>query len=454
MSAGVSQADLSTGGSSTGGALVAYIQNATGAIQRTAQDKERERVSVYDFMSPAQIVGSQTATAVDHTSAFLAAAAACVAAGVDSHLHIPCGIYNISQAINIAFSGVVSGSGTQDTIIRLTNATQNGFTTIGSYGHIVFRDMQIATTVTKTAGAGILLNTANATDPAQLNARINNVYFNGQYEGFKALNATYWGVHACIFSGSVQNAIYSDCTSNFDAGDNSIGGGTLISGGSTGVGINLVNNCRITNTKILGHSTGIFISPSAAAGTRVDFQIGSAVSIEGQSNYGIRVSVTAAGTGVADSSIIGVQTGITANNAKHISIEGPVGGWVVANNFCVLSGTGQVGIQFVNNGSGFANSNIIANNLLTGGDSTSLGIFCDSLNTLLSDNNVVTGGTTITTNNTGVTVRGHTCSFATLPGPVANGSMVYCVDGTTANPVASGGTGCIAKRLNGVWVGN
>lgn len=44
-------------------------------------------------------------------------------------------------------------------------------------------------------------------------------------------------------------------------------------------------------------------------------------------------------------------------------------------------------------------------------------------------------------------------TFANLGTP-ANGSMVFCVDGTIANPVASGGTGCIAKRLNGVWVGN
>jgi len=43
--------------------------------------------------------------------------------------------------------------------------------------------------------------------------------------------------------------------------------------------------------------------------------------------------------------------------------------------------------------------------------------------------------------------------FANLGTP-ANGSMVYCADGTIANPVAGGGTGCIAKRLNGVWVGN
>lgn len=49
------------------------------------------------------------------------------------------------------------------------------------------------------------------------------------------------------------------------------------------------------------------------------------------------------------------------------------------------------------------------------------------------------------------TINGIT--FSNLGTP-ANGSTVYCPDGTIANPVAGSGTGCFAKRLNGVWVGN
>lgn len=43
--------------------------------------------------------------------------------------------------------------------------------------------------------------------------------------------------------------------------------------------------------------------------------------------------------------------------------------------------------------------------------------------------------------------------FANL-GAATNGSMIYCSDCTIANPCAGGGTGSIAKRLNGVWVCN
>jgi len=48
---------------------------------------------------------------------------------------------------------------------------------------------------------------------------------------------------------------------------------------------------------------------------------------------------------------------------------------------------------------------------------------------------------------------GTTCTQAQL-GAATNGSMIYCGDCTIANPCAGGGTGAIAKRLNGVWVCN
>jgi hypothetical protein len=44
-------------------------------------------------------------------------------------------------------------------------------------------------------------------------------------------------------------------------------------------------------------------------------------------------------------------------------------------------------------------------------------------------------------------------TFAFLAAP-ANGALVYCSDCTIANPCAGGGTGAMAKRLNGAWVCN
>ena len=44
-------------------------------------------------------------------------------------------------------------------------------------------------------------------------------------------------------------------------------------------------------------------------------------------------------------------------------------------------------------------------------------------------------------------------TFAMLGSP-PNGTIIYCSDCTIANPCASGGTGALAKRLNGAWVCN
>jgi hypothetical protein len=76
--------------------------------------------------------------------------------------------------------------------------------------------------------------------------------------------------------------------------------------------------------------------------------------------------------------------------------------------------------------------------------------------------NSATNATILMENNLGVTsspVMGkiidyrNNITFANIGTP-SNGSIIYVSDGTIANPVAAAGTGCIAKRLNGVWIGN
>ena len=44
---------------------------------------------------------------------------------------------------------------------------------------------------------------------------------------------------------------------------------------------------------------------------------------------------------------------------------------------------------------------------------------------------------------------------ATLAGiAAANGDLIYCTDCTIANPCAGGGSGALAKRINGAWICN
>ncbi|WP_250847200.1 glycoside hydrolase family 55 protein [Aquisphaera insulae] len=45
------------------------------------------------------------------------------------------------------------------------------------------------------------------------------------------------------------------------------------------------------------------------------------------------------------------------------------------------------------------------------------------------------------------------CPHALLPDHAADGSEVFCPDGTPASPVMPGGTGCFARRLGGAWRG-
>lgn len=68
------------------------------------------------------------------------------------------------------------------------------------------------------------------------------------------------------------------------------------------------------------------------------------------------------------------------------------------------------------------------------------------------------GVTTFTVNNTvpnfiAPSLGISATAFASIGTP-ANGTFLYCNDCTIANPCAGGGTGALAKRLNGVWVCN
>jgi hypothetical protein len=64
-------------------------------------------------------------------------------------------------------------------------------------------------------------------------------------------------------------------------------------------------------------------------------------------------------------------------------------------------------------------------------------------------------GTTILNSNGfyGLSITILKTPFANLGTPV-NGTFYYCNDCTLANPCAGGGTGALAKRLNGIWVCN
>jgi hypothetical protein len=131
-------------------------------------------------------------------------------------------------------------------------------------------------------------------------------------------------------------------------------------------------------------------------------------------------------------------------NESHVILNAANSIDVVGNEFLGYNGVGIEVLTASSQNSSFRNNRFT-------NVTTPISIFNNSTN-----------DTIVTQDNFGVTTaptRGkwldfvNNITFANLGTP-ANGSMVYCADGTIASPVAGSGTGCIAKRLNGVWVGN
>ena len=130
------------------------------------------------------------------------------------------------------------------------------------------------------------------------------------------------------------------------------------------------------------------------------------------------------------------SSGITMSDSQYITVKDVV--------FSSFSG---IGIEVSNANCGF---NYFAGNTFIS-VSNPITIFNDAVNdTIFMENNL---GVTSCPVRGKIVDNRNNITFANLGTP-ANGSMVYVPDGTIANPVAGSGTGCMAKRLNGVWVGN
>lgn len=98
---------------SSGSSLVGFLQAGTGVVARTVQSKERDIVSVFDFMTAAQIADVQAGTLTLDTTAAIQAAITAVAVNGGS-VYAPPGNYKtiatITKPTNVSLFG--SGIGT------------------------------------------------------------------------------------------------------------------------------------------------------------------------------------------------------------------------------------------------------------------------------------------------------------------------------------------------------
>ena len=162
-SAGTSLIDLAA---SSGSSLVGFIQSGTGAVARTVQDKDRERVSVFDFMTAAQIADVQSGALTLNVQAAVNAAFA-----ASKQVYFPSGNYwfgnQSAYAIMIDLSSYGNGiSIITDKSVTLTcNTTDNSFPLFfylkgnGSFscGDIIFRDLGGDLTITNKGAVGFYL---------------------------------------------------------------------------------------------------------------------------------------------------------------------------------------------------------------------------------------------------------------------------------------------------------
>lgn len=112
--------------SSTGSTLIGFLQAGAGAVLRTLQDRLRDRITAFDFMTPALIADAKLAVPVlDHTVALQAAMTA--AAGKILIL----GPYNFRCTAGLNLLGTLRGDGANinfvaGTISKLINQTAEG----------------------------------------------------------------------------------------------------------------------------------------------------------------------------------------------------------------------------------------------------------------------------------------------------------------------------------------
>jgi polygalacturonase len=183
---------------SGGSALVGFMQAGTGAVARTAQDKQRETVSVKDF-------GARGDGATDDTLAIQTA----IDSGA-SNVQFPAGTYVISARITVSASGVALQS-SQGAVIQHKASVAVGFSAL----RIRASDVSVV---------GLTFDGSNASPPLSGNNSFVNVDANGgaldgiAFRQCKFRNLDGYGIYQFAVSGTLSNISLIGCEfKNFTA---------------------------------------------------------------------------------------------------------------------------------------------------------------------------------------------------------------------------------------------
>lgn len=289
---------------SGGAALVGTIQSGTGAVARTLQDKERERVSVKDY-------GAKLDGATDDTAAFQAAHDALGTSG--GVIVIPASaagpLINGTVALTKPVS-IIADNYSSATIVT----TVSGNTIFTTTKKAVFRGVSFIANgaAVGTAYAIKILN--SATPPS--NCGVFDCIFSGFLRCVWSQRTQSLHVARNTFApGTSGCGVYLENLTNSDEGDsfvceNSFTGGT----GQTSLFVGSTSGLVVSGNKFNG-GVDVHIDIAANGGNLGDYMI-TGNSIEGQVTAGIRLAATSA---------VIVKTVITGNqfsafNPSHIIV--------------------------------------------------------------------------------------------------------------------------------------
>jgi hypothetical protein len=182
-----------------------YDQGSTGAVNRPFNEKLQEYVSVFDFMSEAQIAAVEAHTATDVTAEIQAA----FNSGADS-VYFPFGLYPVTSTLTIPTSMRIYGNG-----YKFSSLTEGAFIYgIGAFIllDVAARDCSIEGLAFQSGGTGANANTAliyptlaNVGDVATYNLNITRCYFEGGNSQINmAFNAGGSIIYNCQFAANAD----------------------------------------------------------------------------------------------------------------------------------------------------------------------------------------------------------------------------------------------------------
>lgn len=202
----------------TGASLVGFTPAGLGAVIRPLQSKDRDVVSVFDFLTTAQIADVQARTKTLNLASAITSA---VAATISGELWFPPGTYRIDSEIPVAGSISIKGSGREITVIQLNSTTQNGFN-VASDAAVHFKDLQIVGSVSQSAGACIKVNGATNGVTTNPHSSFTNLGFLFCWHGIEFISAAQWTVSGCQFFGYIDAGVIAQDTVHQDSGDSFI----------------------------------------------------------------------------------------------------------------------------------------------------------------------------------------------------------------------------------------